>query len=321
MALNSELLITLQQLKGFGPKTILSTANALTKEINDITDLCKYWINFKGKRFEKVTTEDLIAANDMARNIINNSKKENIGITSYYEEDFPSLLRNCVNEKGTINPPIVLYYRGNIEEIHKKAVAIIGTRKPSANGLLAGEHIAAKFAELGYNIVSGLAIGCDTAAHKGALSVGKTTTAFLANGLDWDSIYPKENIDLAKAIVANNGLILSEYPIGQKSRSYALVARDRLQAGLSNATIVVQSGIKSGTKHAVNATLHAEKPLFAIQYEKEEDFSLDRLQGNPKLIAEDKAIPLSKDTIGEVDKIINKSMHNEKTPVAMDLFV
>lgn len=320
MALQSELLITLQQLKGFGPKTILSIADSISEEILDITDLCDYWRNFKGKKFEKVTTEELLSANETARKILDTSKKEAIGVISYYNELFPSILRKCVNEKGNIAPPIVLYYRGNIDVINKKAVAIIGTRRPTHNGLIAGEQISKKLATSGYAIISGLAIGCDTAAHKGALAADQTTIAFLANGLDWASIYPKENRDLAKDIVAKNGLLLSEYPIGQKSRSFSLVARDRLQAGLANATIVVQSGIKGGTMHAVNATLHSNKPLFAIEYEMQDNHIANALQGNVKLIADKKAIPLNIATLEEAKQIISESINTKELVFETELF-
>lgn len=118
------------------------------------------------------------------------------------------ILKLCVDETGKPNAPLVLYYRGNLDVLDKPGIAVIGTREPSPNGEKAGLHFAAEFAKRGYNIVSGIAIGCDTTDHKGA------TTAFLANGLDWDSIYPKENLKLAKEMVYNGGgLLLSEYAI------------------------------------------------------------------------------------------------------------
>jgi DNA processing protein len=88
-------------------------------------------------------------------------------------------------------------------------------------------------------LISGLALGCDSAAHKSALSANGLTTAFLAQGLD--KIYPSENKSLAKSIIEKGGLLISEYPIGEKISTGKLIERDRLQAALAQATIVIQS--------------------------------------------------------------------------------
>lgn len=129
------------------------------------------------------------------------------------------------------------------------------------------------------NIVSGLALGCDTAAHEGALKVGGATTAFLGGGLD--EIYPQENEGLARRIVERGGLLLSEYPVGTQGNKYTLVARDRLQAGLAAATLVVQCSRHSGTMHASKATLSAGKPLLVVEYKSWVDPS--KTEGNEYL--------------------------------------
>ncbi len=198
-----------------------------------------------------------------------------------------------------------MYYRGDISILKKPGIAIIGTREPTPNGIKAGEFFSAEFAKRGFNIVSGLAIGCDTTGHRGALIAKGATTAFLANGLDWDSIYPKENLSLAKDIVGNGGLLLSEYAIGQNCGRYGLVARDRLQAGLSLATIVIQTGVKGGTMHAVNATLASKKPLFAVAYNSDYDTNHDKVQGNNMLIKNKAAYPLRSTEIDNAITIIN----------------
>jgi DNA processing protein len=249
MALNSELLITLQQLKGFGNKTILELSKALTAKTID--DLCEEWQSLRGKKYAKVTELDLRGANQIACRIIEASEFEGIGIISYFEDIFPEILKTCVDENGKLNPPIVLYYRGDIKALNKPGIAVIGTREPTFMGTKAGIFFASELAKKGFNIVSGLAVGCDTTGHEGALSVGGTTTAFLANSLAWNDIYPQANVELAHRIVENGGLLVSEYPLGYKGGKYAFISRDRLQAGLSYATLVVQTGEKGGTMHAV----------------------------------------------------------------------
>lgn len=302
MALNTELLITLQQLKGFGNKTILELSKVL--DCRTIDDLCESWSSLKGKKFAKVTEMELRNANQYAHRIIDASELEGIGIISYYEDAFPNILRNCIDEDGKKNPPIVLYYRGDINALKKPGVAVIGTREPTPMGKKAGIYFSGELAKNGFNIISGLAIGCDTTGHEGALSVGGTTTAFLANSLAWKDIYPQENIELAHRIVENGGLLLSEYPLGYKGGKYAFIARDRLQAGLSYATLVVQTGEKGGTMHAVNATLVSSKPLYVIKYNHDTELQHSKVQGNIKLLKEGKAMPFnSKNVTENIDSI------------------
>lgn len=318
MALNTELLITLQLVKGLGNKTILGVAKNM--EATTIMELCNSWKKLKGSRFEKITTDELLEANKVALRIIDTCELQKIGIISYFEDIFPENLKCCVNSEGKEDPPIVLYYRGNIEALKSPGIAIIGTREPTDNGVKAGLYFSKELAKRNFNIVSGLALGCDTTGHKGALEVGGTTTAFLATGLDWESIYPKENQELAKMIVENNGLLLSEYYIGQKTGRYAFVARDRLQAGLSYATLVIQTGVKGGTMHAVNATLSSNKPLLTVKYKYNEDLMDDKVQGNEKLIRERKAIALGNNNLEEVISYINGEISKKQNKVNNLLF-
>lgn len=304
--LSTKQVLTLQQLPGIGNKTILKIAEQVKSPITSLSELCEFWASLKGKIFESTTTEDLEDAYKAANWIIKRSETEGVGVISFFDPEYPEILKGCVGEDGKLDPPLILYYRGDIKALEKPGIAIIGTREPTANGEKAGIHFAGEFAKRGYNIISGLAIGCDTAGHKGALSVGGTTTAILANGLDWQSIYPKENLELAKQIVTNGGLLLSEYVIGQTCGRYGLVARDRLQAGLSLATVVVQSSIKGGTMHAVNATLASNKPLFAVEYRYPSDYNQEKTQGNIMLIRDKGAYPLKSTELDRAIAIISE---------------
>lgn len=310
MALNTELLITLQLVKGLGNKTILGIAKNM--DATTIEELCNYWPNLKGVKFEKIQTEDLHQANRIAHRIIDTCELQKIGILSYFEEKFPQQLKKCVNAEGKEDPPIVLYYRGNLRALKRPGIAVVGTREPTENGIKAGLYFSKELAKRNFNIVSGLALGCDTTGHQGALEAGGITTAFLATGLDWDSIYPKENLELAKNIVENNGLLLSEYYIGQKTGRYSFIARDRLQAGLSHATLVIQTGEKGGTIHAVNATLASKKPLLMVKYKYNEDLANDKVQGNEKFIREGKAIALGNNNLEEVISYINGEIQRKR---------
>jgi DNA processing protein len=319
--LTAELIITLQQLEGIGSKTILSKiAEKIKSPILTLEELCSFWLTLDGKKFKAISSLDIKEANNKAQRIIVESEKEDIGIITYFDEIYPEILKQCKDEQGKLDPPLVLYYRGNLGALKLPSIAIIGTREPTPNGKRAAEFFAAEFAKRGFNVVSGLAIGCDSGGHRGALSVKGITTAFLANGLDWDSIYPKENLKLAQSIVSQGGLLLSEYHIGQSCGRYGLVARDRLQAGLSIATLVIQTGIKGGTMHAVNATLSSNKVLFAVEYRNGIDNTNDKVQGNIKMIRDGVAIPITSSNIDIAISKIHNPLNSAKTPIQKSLF-
>ena len=179
---------------------------------------------------------------------------------------------------------MLLWYRGDLSILKLPGLAVIGTREATPEGIIGGTYISSEFAKRGFNIISGLAIGCDTCGHIGALNVGGKTTAFLANGLDHESIYPTENQSLAEKIVDNGGLLLSEYSVSENVNRYQLVARDRLQAGLALATLVIQTGIKGGTMHAANTTLLAGKPLYVMKFKSDSVNNHEKCLGNATLV-------------------------------------
>ena len=258
----------------------------------------------KGKKFENFVKEDIVEANSYAKRIIEKSEEAYIGLISYYDAGYPDILKRTIDEEGRLDPPLLLWYRGDISIIGLPAIAIIGTREATPEGINGGTYIAGEFAKQGFNIVSGLAIGCDTCGHRGALNVGGKTTAFLANGLDHDSIYPSENQELAEEIVNKGGLLLSEYSIGQSVNRYSLVARDRLQAGLSLATLVIQTGIKGGTMHAATTTLKARKPLYAMKFKDESTNNHEKCLGNAHLVKQGAIYISGNDNIADVVKQI-----------------
>ena len=318
MILTTEIILTLQQLKkvikkDIGTKIILEIAKN-DSDINKLEDLAIILNTFKQNPCIEVKSSDLIRANELARRIINLCNKDGITIISYFDDSFPEMLRHCINEYGEEDPPILLYCRGNLNILNKVGIAIIGTRRPTENGIKAGKYFSSKFSQEGFNIISGLAEGCDTSAHIGTLSTNNgATTAILANGLDWESIYPQSNLQLAKNIVLNGGLLLSEYEIFQKCNKYSLIARDRLQAGLAHATVVVQSNVKGGTMHAVHATIKAKKPLFAVKYKNPKDYDNEVCLGNTQLINTGQAIALSSNTYVETFQKIKEYFTKEKT--------
>ena len=312
MALNKEQILTLSYLKkigvkGIGKQKIFSIGDTIDKlnlEIDSYEDLAELMKGMKEKVIQKVTLSDLKEANQLARRIIDNSNRANIGLVGYYDYEFPDVLRKTVNEEGKLDPPLFLWYRGDLSIAQLPGLAVIGTREATPEGVAGGTYLSGEFAKRGFNIVSGLAVGCDTCGHKGALKVGGKTTAFLANGLDSDSIYPPENKELAEEIVEKGGLLLSEYPIGTPVDRYSLVARDRLQAGLALATLVVQTGVNGGTMHAATATLQAGKPLYAMLFKDDATNKDDKCLGNALLVKKGAKYIKGDDNFDEISNVI-----------------
>lgn len=292
MKLSRELLLTLTCLKdvgvkGVGTHRIFSLSKFIQDndiEIRNVNDLHNIMCQMTIKAISSVTLEDLSVAYTIARRVIETSADDGIGLIGYYDDEFPEILRNTINEDGKLDPPLLLWYRGDLSVLQSPGLAVIGTREVTPTGIAGGEYLSSEFAKRGFNIISGLAVGCDSCGHRGALNVGGKTTAFLANGLDCDSIYPSENQALAEEIVQNGGLLLSEYRIGSKVNRYSLVARDRLQAGLAMATLVVMTGVKGGTMHAANATLKAGKALFTMRFKDESTNQHEKCLGNALLV-------------------------------------
>ena len=289
MKLSKEYIIALQCLKGFGPIKIYSVGsyvrdNAIS--INSPEDLHSLLMEMHGIKRSKITSipskGEISFCLNKADQILDASDSLGIKASGFFDDDFPEMLRHTKNEEGKDDYPVLIYYKGDLSIASLPGFAVIGTREATVEGVKAGEFFAGEFAKKGFNIVSGLAIGCDAAGHRGALSKGGITTAFLAHGLD--TVYPQENTKLAQDIVDSGGLLMSEYPIGTQFSRYSFVARDRLQAALSQATLVIQTGVHGGTMHAAMATLHSDKPLYCVYYKDERLRYNDKVRGNEYLV-------------------------------------
>ena len=156
--------------------------------------------------------------------------------------------------------PPVLWCRGVIESFSAPAVAIVGSRAASAVGLQTAHRLAQDLAGLGLAIVSGLARGVDSAAHRGALLAGRTI-AVLGSGVD--VIYPREHASLADAIT-KSGLLVSEYPPGTLPLAFHFPARNRLISGLSRGVVVIEASEKSGSLITARCALDQGREVFAV---------------------------------------------------------
>lgn len=170
---------------------------------------------------------------------------------------YPERLRNIDS------PPKELYCLGNLELLnYKNNIAIIGSRNCSLYGERVAKDFAFNLAKEEACIVSGLAKGIDSFSHIGALNAKGKTIAVLGSGLD--NVYPKENIKLMESIVKNNGLVISEYPLGTKALKQHFPARNRIISGLSDNVLVVEARKNSGTNITVDFALEQGKDVFVI---------------------------------------------------------
>jgi len=174
----------------------------------------------------------------------------------------PSLPR-LLEEIPERDKPKTLFIKGSLPPRDAFTVAIVGSRHPTSYALLAAERIGSSLARAGAVVVSGLALGCDAAAHKGALGAGGTVIAVLGSGCDDVSLSPKTNLKLAHE-VTTHGCLLSEYPDGTPPTAWQFPARNRIIAGMSHAVVVVEAAIASGSLITARLALDYNRDVYAL---------------------------------------------------------
>lgn len=182
-------------------------------------------------------------------------ERDQIQLLLLGDESYPALLRQIPD------PPLYLFVRGTLLATDIKSVAIVGTRHVTDYGGSIAEKFAAELAARGFVIVSGLARGIDTFAHRGALRAPGRTLAICGCGLD--VVYPAENKQLMASII-DNGACLSEYAPGVTPQGWHFPARNRIISGLSQATLVVEAGVRSGALITADFALEQGKEVFAV---------------------------------------------------------
>ncbi|WP_422018371.1 DNA-processing protein DprA [Roseateles sp.] len=164
---------------------------------------------------------------------------------------------------ATADPPLLLWLQGRRELLASPALAIVGSRNPTAQGGDNARAFARALAQAGYAIVSGLALGVDAAAHEGALDAGGgATIAVVGTGLD--QVYPRRNAGLAARLLAAGGLIVSEYSLGTPVMQANFPKRNRIIAGLSEGCLVVEAAVQSGSLITARQAAEAGREVFAI---------------------------------------------------------
>ncbi len=173
----------------------------------------------------------------------------------YWNARFPELLDKIYD------PPAYLWVRGDEKVFAKKAIAIVGTRKPSTYGLKAAGYFAEELAQHGFTVVSGLAFGIDAAAHKSALEANGTSVAVLGSGID--RIYPAKHSELARELMLQ-GAVISELPLRSKPDAVNFPRRNRIISGLALGTLVVEAFEKGGALITARLAVEQNREVFAV---------------------------------------------------------
>jgi len=262
-------LLTLSMLPGVGPATLKKVASIQGFDDLEVEALGR--INSFLQKALSVPNAWSLAA-EQAEFQVNSAEKHDARIISPLDADYPHLLA------ATKDDPFILYVCGELHAYALNSVAIIGTREPTPHGEIITRRVTEYFIENQWSIVSGLALGCDGLAHQAALDSGGHTVAVLAHGLQM--IAPSQHKKLAHNILESGGALITEYPFGQKVFPQQFVKRDRIQAGLAQGVVMVQSDIKGGSLHASRAALDYNRWL-AVPL----PTSVDRNNKEPKVMA------------------------------------
>lgn len=210
------------------------------------------WLPYKEK-FENLNI--LLDSLNKADEILKLNKENDIHTALYSSADYP------INLKRISNPPAIIYYKGaNPNDGFEKAIASIGSRKPTRFGYNAINYLIPQWVNEDFSIISGLAVGVDRLSHIACLMKHGKTIAVLAHGLD--KIYPASNKKLAEQILSNSGTLISEYPVGTKPNKFRFVNRNRIIVGLSKVTVAMECEEKSGSMHSVEFARQQNCPIY-----------------------------------------------------------
>ncbi|MCD6149471.1 DNA-processing protein DprA [bacterium] len=223
----------------------------------------KAW-NAGSRELAKSGIEEKIVGNILAeREKINSDEewermiKEDIEMITAEDENYPKLLKEIPN------PPYSLYIKGEMNFNSRPMITIVGSRKLTSYGKQAARGLARDLSQAGITIVSGMALGIDAAAHRGALDTKGKTIAVLGSGLDDRNIGPQTNFNLSREIIFS-GALVSDYPAGTPALPGSFPARNRIMAGMALGTLVIESAQASGTLITANLALDFNREIFAV---------------------------------------------------------
>jgi len=287
-------IIALSALKGIGPafvKKVVSNNpfdnSNLIQEIKDITTA-------NNKLFDDDTIYEAV---ETAKEIFYNCKEEGITIIELTNSDYPTLLKEIKD------PPSVIYCKGNLDLLYNKTVCIIGTREPNENAVKISERIGSFYSNSNWAICNGLAEGVDNYSIKSNEQIRNKVIGIMAGGLNYNTqkTLLKKTAENAEKTIENGGLLVSEMPPDKKEDTFSVVKSCRIQAGLSNGLILIQSSLDGGSRFTTKSFCETQRPI-AVVNPVQSDFDLPTYNANKEIIQNNKK-GLSKFTEIKEDKI------------------
>lgn len=233
------------------------------------------FLNYSLKQNHLFDTYDDI--NEKTEEQLELCEKNEVRIVSFFDDEYPALLKRITH------PPVLLFVKGNLQKSDTVAIAMVGTRRNSLYGKLMAQKFADVFAGHNVIIVSGLANGIDTISQMQAVKSGGITYSVIACGID--KLSPQTAVKNAKKIIDKGGAIISHYPCGVSALPPYFLQRNRIIAGISNATLVIESGFRGGSLNTAKHCIQEGRELFAIPG----NLTSDKSNGTNKLIRENLA--------------------------------
>lgn len=228
------------------------------EDLEDFFDNIEDFRDILSKVFERSEIDKMLRERNLSfiKQVIANYDELDIKVVTQRSEEYPELL------KEIDSAPIMLYCKGDVSLLKSECLGVVGTRRATKYGKENGERFVKDIASSGITIVSGLAEGIDTIAHKSTLDAGGKTIAVLGGG--FLNLYPISNTQLAQDIIDKGGLLVSEYKPSEQALNYHFPIRNRIIAGLSKAILVVEATEKSGSMHTKNYALDYNREVFAF---------------------------------------------------------
>ncbi len=316
MSVNNKLVLAwLSSEKGIGNRTI-------AKLIEYFGAAEEIWHNLNGERgnlayINDFTIDSLISKkNGFEEKLLSRLNKENVKVITMLDDDYPKKLKNI------INPPCILYCKGDISCLNNLSIGIVGSRKATDYGKFCADKFARELSALGITIISGLANGIDTIAHKSAIKANGNTIGVIGCGIN--IIYPQKNRELYMEIENTGGAVITEYPFDMEPISSNFPNRNRIISGLSSGILVVEAQEKSGTLITVSHAAEQGKEVFSIPGNINSIFSV----GTNKLIKDGAKLVSNVDDIIEElpefnnlrDKLLKKEINfNSLNKIEQDI--
>lgn len=287
-------IIALSELKGIGPAFIKKVLSKNTFENTNLIQGIKEITTANNKQFDDDTIYEAV---ESAKEIVFKCKEEGITIIEFTSEDYPILLKEIKD------PPSVIYCKGNLDLLYNKTVCIIGTREPNENAVKISERIGSFYSNKNWAICNGLAEGVDNFSIKSNDKIHDKVIGILAGGLNYNTkkTLLKKTAENAERTIESGGLLISEMPPDKKEDTFTVVKSCRIQAGISNGLILIQSSLDGGSRFTTKSFCETQR-LIAVVNPVQSDFDLPTYNANKEIILNSKK-GLSRFTELKEDKI------------------